>query len=367
MKYTILLSALSISLVSAYFSIIGLTTMFPAVFWAIVIMGGVLEVGKLVSASWLHHNWKIAPRSLKIYLTTAVVVLIFITSMGIFGFLSKSHIKHQKDAQEVAILVAQLENKMNREKQYIARQNDYLEELSSDAKDSSDKDVYNIELEQKKIDDLYSSLEKSISIDNAEISRLNDRIKVLDEEVAAIQATSGGLFSNKSKRLAELSEKQKLERESIQQRILAAEARIGKARESTDGQVAKIRERIDSRQDNQSNVEDVAVKKEEYNTNIKDAYARIDDMESESFRLKNSQLELEAEVGPVKYIAELLEDFGFGKIDLGGAVRIVIVILVFVFDPLAVVMLLAANLNFQRSKAASYDLISDQVKKKRLM
>ena len=172
----------------------------------------------------------------------------------------------------------------------------------------------------------------------------------MDEEVAAIQATSGGLFSNKNKRLAELSEKQKLERESIQQRVLAAEARIGKARESTDGQVAKIRERIDSRQDNQSNTEDVAVKKEEYNTNIKDAYARIDDMESESFRLKNSQLELEAEVGPVKYIAELLEDFGFGKIDLGGAVRIVIVILVFVFDPLAVVMLLAANLNFRNAK-----------------
>ena len=100
MSYLILLSALSISFVSAYFSIIGLTTMFPSSFWSIVIMGGVLEVGKLVSASWLHHNWKTAPRTLKIYLSTAVVVLIFITSMGIFGFLSKSHIEHQKDAQE---------------------------------------------------------------------------------------------------------------------------------------------------------------------------------------------------------------------------------------------------------------------------
>lgn len=365
MKYTILLSALSISLVSAYFSIIGLTTMFPAAFWSIVIMGGVLEIGKLVSASWLHHNWKIAPRSLKIYLTTAVVVLIFITSMGIFGFLSKSHIKHQKDAQEVAILVAQIENKMSREKEYITRQNDDLKELSSNVKDSSNKDIYNIELEQKKIDDLYSSLEKSISIDSAEIARLNDRIKILDEEVAALNASSGGLFSNKNKKLKELYEKQKLERESIQQRILAAEARINKSRESTDDQVNKIRERIDSRQDNQSSTEDVAAKKGEHNDNIKAAYTRIDDMESEKFRLKNSQLELEAEVGPVKYVAELLQDFGLGSIDLGGAVRIVIVILVFVFDPLAVVMLLAANLSFKMNRP--YDSLSDQIKKKELI
>jgi uncharacterized membrane protein YecN with MAPEG domain len=100
MKYAILLSALSISFVAAYFSIIGLTAMFPAAFWSIVIMGSVLEVAKLVSASWLHHNWKICPRSLKIYLTTAVVVLIFITSMGIFGYLSKSYITHQTVAEE---------------------------------------------------------------------------------------------------------------------------------------------------------------------------------------------------------------------------------------------------------------------------
>lgn len=364
MKYTILLSALSISLVSAYFSIIGLTTMFPAAFWSIVIMGSVLELGKLVSASWLHHNWKIAPKTLKVYLTTAVVVLIFITSMGIFGFLSKSHIKHQKDAQEVTILVTQLENKMSREKEYIARQNQYIEELSSDAKDSSDQDVYNIELEQKKIDNLYSSLDKSISIDSTEIARLNDRIKVLDKEVAAINASSGGLFSNKNKKLADLEEKQKLERESISQRILDAEARINKSRELTEEKVNGIRSRIDLHQDEKSSIADTSAKKEELNNNIKDAYARVDDMESEKFRLKNSQLELEAEVGPVKYVAELLGDFGVADVDLGSAVRIVIIILVFVFDPLAVVMLLAANLSFKKARA--YPALSEQIKKKDL-
>ena len=350
MKYAILLSALSISLVSAYFSIIGLTTMFPGVLWSIVIMGSVLEIGKLVSASWLHHNWLIAPKSLKFYLTTAVVVLIFITSMGIFGFLSKSHIQHQKSAQEIEILVDQIDNKMTREKDYISRQNEYLEELSSDAKNSSDKDVYNIELEQKKIDDLYASLEKSMSIDNSEIDRLNNRVKVLDDEVATLNATSGGLFSNKTKKLQDLNDRQKVERESINQRILAAEGRINNARQSIEEQVTSIRQRINSHQDQKTNIEDTSAKKEEFNNNIKDAYTRIDDMESEKFRLKNSQLELEAEVGPVKYVAELLEDFGADKVDLSGAVRIVIIILVFVFDPLAVVMLLAANLSFRKMR-----------------
>lgn len=362
MKYAILLSALSISLVSAYFSIIGLTTMFPGVLWSIVIMGSVLEIGKLVSASWLHHNWLIAPKSLKFYLTTAVVVLIFITSMGIFGFLSKSHIQHQKSAQEIEILVDQIDNKMTREKDYISRQNEYLEELSSDAKNSSDKDVYNIELEQKKIDDLYASLEKSMSIDNSEIDRLNDRVKVLDDEVSVLNASSGGLFSNKAKKLQDLNDRQKVERESINQRISAAEGRINNARQSIEEQVTSIRQRINSHQDQKTNIEDVSVKKEEFNNNIKDAYTRINDMESEKFRLKNSQLELEAEVGPVKYVAELLEDFGAGKVDLSGAVRIVIIILVFVFDPLAVVMLLAANLSFK--KIRSYESLSSQIKKK---
>ena len=318
MAYLILISALSISLVSGYFSIIGLTTMFPAAFWSIVIMGGVLEVSKLVSTSWLHHNWKIAPRSLKIYLTTAVVVLIFITSMGIFGFLSKSHIEHQKNAEETAILMNQLEERIGREKDYIARQNQYISELSQD-KDSSSKDnVYNIELEQREIDDLYSSLDKSISFDKEEIDRLNEKIDKLDLAVSDLEKSSGGLFSNKNKKIAALKEQQSEERSQINKKIEEAELRISRSRESIESQVNKIHSRIDDRQDDTVDKEDIATKKEEFNNNIKLAYEKINAMETEKFKYKNSQLQLEAEVGPVKYVAELLEDLGAQSIELAG-------------------------------------------------
>ena len=88
-----LLTALAISAVAAYYSIIGLIAIFSAAVIPIAVMGVVLETGKLVTAAWVYHNWKRTPKLLKSYLISAVVVLMFITSMGIFGFLSKAHIE----------------------------------------------------------------------------------------------------------------------------------------------------------------------------------------------------------------------------------------------------------------------------------
>jgi len=95
MGWLTLIVALAISGVAAWYSIVGLMAIFAAAAIPIAIMGGVLEVGKLLTASWLYQNWKIAPRLLKTYLTAAVIVLMFITSMGIFGFLSKAHIESE--------------------------------------------------------------------------------------------------------------------------------------------------------------------------------------------------------------------------------------------------------------------------------
>ena len=92
-NYLALLSALALSAVSGYYSIIGLTALFASAFWPVVIMGTVLEIGKLVTASWLYRNWRHTPFLVKTYLSASVIVLMFITSMGIFGFLSKAHIE----------------------------------------------------------------------------------------------------------------------------------------------------------------------------------------------------------------------------------------------------------------------------------
>jgi len=86
------LTALTISGVAIYYSVAGLVAIFAAAAVPIIIMGTSLEVGKLVTAVWLHKNWKKAPLFLKTYLSIAVLVLMLITSMGIFGFLSKAHV-----------------------------------------------------------------------------------------------------------------------------------------------------------------------------------------------------------------------------------------------------------------------------------
>jgi len=98
MIFLTLLSALLLSGIAAYYSIIGLAAIFTGAFWPIVFMGSVLEMSKLVTASWLYRNWKECPFLLKSYLTFSVVVLMIITSMGIFGFLSKAHIDSTMDA-----------------------------------------------------------------------------------------------------------------------------------------------------------------------------------------------------------------------------------------------------------------------------
>lgn len=361
LPYLILASALSISGVAIYFSIAGLTTIFPGAFWPIVIMGTSLEVGKLVCASWLHHNWREAPRMLKFYLTTAVIVLIFITSMGIFGFLSKSHIEQQRDVNQANSSIAQLTNKINNEKNYITRQEDFIKRSERAGESTIERTDFNIELEQKKIKDLEESLAKSISYDQEELTRISDRLAALDGEMITLQESSGGLFSNKKAKIQALEGAQTEERSQLSLQKSKAEESIAKNRSETSSQISIIRQRLVDFQDKGTATPTVDPKMGEYEQNIRDAYERIDGWETERFTVEASIAEMEVEVGPIKYIAALVEDMGIASVALAEAVRIVILILVFVFDPLAVVMLLAANMNFRNSKKGSYEKLSDEI------
>ena len=113
--YWTLLIALAISGVAAYYSIIGLTAIFAAAVIPIVIMGSALEVAKVTTAVWLHRYWHVAPFLMKFYLTIATVVLMFITSMGIFGYLSKAHLEHSSDAAPVISKVQLIDEKIKGE------------------------------------------------------------------------------------------------------------------------------------------------------------------------------------------------------------------------------------------------------------
>ena len=341
-----LFCALSISAIAAYFSIIGLATIFPGSTSAVIIMGAVLEVGKIAAAVWLHRNWKDAPRLIKTYLTGAVIVLMGITSMGIFGFLSKAHIEHQHTMDKSEASINQIDEKIGREKEYISRQKELIEKTEQRVESTEDKSEVNIKREQQKIKDLYEALERSIQYDREELKTLQERLDALNKEVADLENSKGGIFSNKKKKLEELKERQKEERELLAQQMLTINTRIQEARSSTEKQVATLRQKIEDYQKSEYSAEDnVFEDVEKYNLLIAEAMDRIDEFDKEKFTLKDDLLEVEAEVGPIKYVAALITDTTGRTFDNSQAVRLVIIVLIFVFDPLAILLVIAANIS----------------------
>ena len=126
-----LITALAISAVAIYYSVAGLMAIFAAAALPIMIMGGTLEIAKLVTAVWLHKYWERATWWIKTYLVTAVVVLMFITSMGIFGFLSKAHIEQTSAGEESVAQVTQIESEIGRLNSIITRADEKIKALET--------------------------------------------------------------------------------------------------------------------------------------------------------------------------------------------------------------------------------------------
>ena len=242
------LSAISISVIAAGYSIIGLATIFAGAYVPIIAMGSALEVGKLVAASWLYNNWtnSLVPKTIKAYLTSAVIVLIFITSMGIFGFLSKAHLDSVQPQANFTIQTSLIDKQIQQEER-------------------------NIERAEKTLLQLDKSIE--VYIDKEYVTR--------------------GLKERK---------KQEEERNLLKEEI----------------------------------------KKSTFN---------ISELYKEKSSVELEQQKIEAEVGPLKYIAELI--YGENAKDhFDEAVRYAIMVLIFVFDPLAVLLLIAANISLRSRKVA---------------
>ena len=250
MILTILLfiSGIAVSVVGAYYSILGLAALFAGAYWAVITMGVTLEIAKLVTVSWLYRNWNLdlLPQSIRAYLLSAVLMLMFITSIGIFGFLSKAHLDTAAPNTGNRLLVKNIERQIDSEKKAITGA-------------------------QKIIDQLDTALDK-----------------VIDKD-----ADKG------------LIERQKQTNE---------------------------RNRV--------------------NNIIANSSKKITDLSNQKLKYDKDQLAIDKEVGPFKYVAEIL----FGDADDGNldrAVRFIIICLILVFDPLAVLMLVAVNVSikeYQRSK-----------------
>jgi hypothetical protein len=366
-----LLSALSISGVAIFYSVIGLATIFPGAFVPVVIMGGVLEVGKLITASWLYRNWKFTPFMLKTYLTTAVIILSLITSMGIFGFLSKAHLEQNLASDTLIQRIQILEDKIESEKMSIERQTLVINRAEKAINRDTGTASGDIEVQQSIIADANEKLKTLLAVEtntirdlndrlNTTVKDLNDRIKTLDKNVSDV-LTSNKSFFNEEKAAADLKASQKEEREQIAVKvaeaeqtiaikIAEAEKRIAELKADHKQEIAKAQEIIaNMRTGSQDNKGQFAKDIENAEKKIFDSQGKIDLFIVEKQPLEKEMLTLEAEIGPVKYIAALAVDWGItDQVETSKAVRWVILLLIVVFDPLAVLLLIAANQSLMR-------------------
>ena len=264
-----LLVSLSLSAVAAYYSIIGLTAIFAASFWPIVVMGSTLEVAKVVTTSWLYQNWTIAPRFVRYYLMLAVTVLMFITSIGIFGYLSKAHI---------------------------------------DQSSKSSISVVDLDAIQMKLD-----------IANQDITFARETLANLDSVVQVLTDA---------------------ERINGERGAVAVRASQQAERDSLNALISKNSELVSS-------------------------------LLQEKQKIDKETSALETEIGPLKYVAEIV----YGNSETATvehAVRLVILIIIFVFDPLAVLLLIGANAGLRNAnnitqinnKEAFPDIVKSRSKRK---
>ena len=344
-----LLSALSISGVAIFYSVIGLATIFPGAFVPVVIMGGVLEIGKLITASWLYRNWKFTPFMLRTYLTTAVIILSLITSMGIFGFLSKAHLEQNLASDTLIQRITILEDKIESEKMSILRQNAIIDRAEKAISRDTGTASGDIEVQQSIIADANEKLKTLLTVETNTVRDLNDRLKVLDKNVSDV-LTSNKSFFNEEKAAADLKASQKEERAEIAVKVKEAQERIAELKTDHKIEIAKAQEIIASmRSGSQDNKGQFNKEIEIAEQKIFDSQGNIDLFIVEKQPLEKEMLTLEAEIGPVKYIAALAVDWGItDQVETSKAVRWVILLLIVVFDPLAVLLLIAANQSLMR-------------------
>ena len=353
------LSALTISAVAIYYSVAGLAAIFAAAVIPIIIMGVSLEVGKLVTAVWLHRNWTRAVWWLKTYLAIAVFVLMFITSMGIFGYLSKAHIEQTSMSQEQVALITSLDDKLARSEAKITRWQTEMDRLLGGEDIRVDNLIDREQVELDKInalikaekDDIRKDFDKQIELQNKRIEQAKER---KEADIQAAKDRFEGSFGGGAK-FDEAVEKAKANElavaSSAQREIRNINSQLNDALAKVDAKYADdikaIQDRIqDLRGQANAKTEDLDARITELETFIDKEQNIIDNVREEKFTYEKTYRQLEAEVGPIKYIAEFIYGEQADQSLLEAAVRWVIIIIIFVFDPLAVLLLIASQYTF---------------------
>ena len=372
-----LLTALGIAGVAAWFSIAGLMAIFSAAALPIAVMAGTLEVGKLLTASWLYRYWHDTSVALRAYLSTAVVVLMLITSMGIFGYLSKAHLDQAGVSGDAIAVVDRIDGQIAREENRISIIEDRIISLNSsvglNVQDSIDAQIQirdtaweqvqgDIDYNQEQI----NAVRAQLTID---IASLDNRLDALDKSVNDLRAKGkevittdeGGTFRRAETETIdyvaqadELRDSQQDERDQISDEkanlrtqanadIKIFQDAIDKYREQAQTTINNANAEINRLRNQSTQSQDSVLDQiDTFNEDIDAIYLEIATLKDEKFEAEQEVRTLEKEVGPIKYVAQLL----FGGDDaelLDKAVQVFILMLVFVFDPLAVMLVIAAN------------------------
>lgn len=473
----VLITALSISAVAIYYSVAGLVAIFAAAAIPIMIMGSALEIGKLVTAVWLHRYWHEARWFLKAYLSLAVLILMFITSMGIFGFLSRAHIEQTANATEGLAQIERIDDELVRLNAIIDRAEQRIQDAEESVGEGNIAVQEQIDREQSRIDNAYERIQPAIdeqiaiinnareadsartapfeaqlaqldtelqrmatlineyetrldnlNADTTTVDRLLLQIDEIEENIivtsnrlqsnetaqirvgqATIGVTDDGLFGANTRRALttwiqaqqerifeleaqaadlRLQAQSEIDRErtrlvdlidnikgpqtqALKQRqvellatidevratespvVQRARDEISRIRAGADAQIAASNELIQRLRDSLTVGADPQVEAvvEEQQQRIIEANNSIDTLTEQKYTLQAEYRKLEAEVGPIKYLAEFVYGDTADKDLLEEAVRWVIIVIIFVFDPLAVLLLIASQATFEMHRA----------------
>ena len=378
------IAAISLSGVAGYYSVIGLTTIFSSAFIPVLIMAGTLETSKVITASWLYNNWRNTPFLLKSYLTAAVIVLMFITSLGIFGFLSKAHVEQAAANAEQQAQILRISQEIDQQtatiasaKQKIANagKGDEVSNAAISARiDDANKVIDSansrmqpqIDEQQKIIDDAAAKVELRVSSIQSQISDVDKQVANLDAIIKSLidqkyatkaqakqteqKAARDELAKQKSNLLAQIDAM----RQAPDPVADAAKAEITRLRGKVEEEVKQTRAVIDQLTAKLSQGGDTARIQADIDAQsaiINAAEAKIEILNADKFTLETEGRKLEAETGPIKYIAQAMYGNVVDQNILEHAVRWIIVLIIVVFDPLALLMLIAANQGLAEHKA----------------
>ena len=348
-----LLTSLGIAGIAAYFSVLGLATIFAGAYLGVIIMASTLEFGKIVTAAYVHIFWdKLS--SIKYYLSFSVFVLMLITSLGIFGYLAKASSDTSYETAAAQQEIDNIERKIGREELQLSLINDRIDSLSEGGLDVTDSVNAQIVIRDGAWDRVQGDIDyaqEQINSLRSELTALDTAVSELrDKGVEVITLDEGGVFrqgeTEKIDYVAQadaLYEQQSEQREQIRADIKAQQDNIDKYREQAQTTINGANAEINRlRNLSTGDAEDKLQEIEKYNGQIDDIYDTIQELREEKFPFEQEILGFEREVGPIKYIAEVIYGQDESVKYLDNAIRAVIFALIFVFDPLARLLLITS-------------------------